>query len=122
VLSDGRVDAGLGPGSAAADYALAGVPFEERWPRFDEAVGAIRSAWSTDPGPFPGRFYRSDGPALQPKPAQAGGPPIWIGSWGSEAGLRRVARLADGWLASAYSTTPSAFARGGSTSGAEGGG
>jgi alkanesulfonate monooxygenase SsuD/methylene tetrahydromethanopterin reductase-like flavin-dependent oxidoreductase (luciferase family) len=41
---------------------------------------------------------------------QAGGPPIWIGSWGSDAGLRRVARLGDGWLASAYNTTPVMFA------------
>ena len=38
-----------------------------------------------------------------------GGPPIWVGSWGSDAGLRRVARLADGWLASAYNTTPELF-------------
>src|SRR6266487_4019939 len=41
--------------------------------------------------------------------AQPGGPPIWIGSWGSDAGLRRVARLGDGWLASAYNTTPELF-------------
>jgi alkanesulfonate monooxygenase SsuD/methylene tetrahydromethanopterin reductase-like flavin-dependent oxidoreductase (luciferase family) len=38
------------------------------------------------------------------------GVPIWVGSWGSEAGMRRVARLADGWLASAYNTTPQRFA------------
>jgi len=38
------------------------------------------------------------------------GPPIWMGSWGSAAGLRRTARLGDGWLASAYNTTPEAFA------------
>ena len=47
--------------------------------------------------------------SLEPRPAQPGGPPIWVGSWGSEAGLRRVARLADGWLASAYNTTPELF-------------
>ena len=41
-----------------------------------------------------------------------GGPPIWVGSWGSAAGLNRVARLADGWLASAYNTTPELFAEG----------
>ena len=35
--------------------------------------------------------------------------PIWIGSWGSETGLRRVARLGDGWLASAYHVTPASF-------------
>ena len=46
---------------------------------------------------------------MEPPPAQPGGPPIWVGSWGSEAGLRRVARLADGWLASAYNTTPELF-------------
>ena len=46
-----------------------------------------------------------------PAPAQRPGPPIWIGSWGSAPGLRRVARLADGWLASGYNTTPELFAR-----------
>ena len=35
--------------------------------------------------------------------------PLWIGSWGSPAGLRRVARAGDGWLASAYNTTPERF-------------
>ena len=38
---------------------------------------------------------------LEPKPVQKPSLPIWIGSWGSNAGLRRVARLADGWLSSA---------------------
>jgi alkanesulfonate monooxygenase SsuD/methylene tetrahydromethanopterin reductase-like flavin-dependent oxidoreductase (luciferase family) len=37
---------------------------------------------------------------------------VWLASWGSAAGLRRVARLGDGWLASAYNTTPQAVARG----------
>lgn len=47
--------------------------------------------------------------SLTPLPAQPGGPPIWIGSWRSDAGLRRVARLADGWLASGYTTDPEGF-------------
>jgi alkanesulfonate monooxygenase SsuD/methylene tetrahydromethanopterin reductase-like flavin-dependent oxidoreductase (luciferase family) len=49
---------------------------------------------------------------LEPFPAQKSGPPIWVGSWGSKAGLQRVARLADGWLASGYNTTPEIFAKG----------
>ncbi len=57
-----------------------------------------------------GEFYSTQGLALEPYPAQRPGPPIWIGSWGSQAGLGRVARLGDGWLASAYNTTPEAFA------------
>ena len=47
---------------------------------------------------------------MRPHPNQQPGPPVWIGSWGSRAGLRRTARLGDGWLASAYNATPELFA------------
>jgi probable F420-dependent oxidoreductase len=109
LLSGGRLDAGLGPGSSEADYALAGIPFGERWVRFDEAVAAMRALWDRDASAFVGRYYDTTGVTLSPPPGQPKGPPIWIGSWGSEAGLRRVARLGDGWLASGYNTTPEAF-------------
>ena len=85
-LSGGRLDAGLGPGSSQADYALAGVPFDERWVRFDEAVSAMRASWDVDGAPFVGRFYDTTGVTMAPPPAQPKGPPIWIGSWGSDAG------------------------------------
>ena len=110
LLSGGRLVVGVGPGSSAGDYAAVGVPFEERWKRLDEAVRALRVLWSGEGPPFRGSFYSTEGVTLEPYPAQRPGPPIWIGSWGSEAGLRRVARLGDGWLASAYNTTPVAFA------------
>jgi alkanesulfonate monooxygenase SsuD/methylene tetrahydromethanopterin reductase-like flavin-dependent oxidoreductase (luciferase family) len=108
VLSEGRVTAGVGPGSSARDYEAAGIPFEERWKRLDDVVPALRALWRGES--YRGVFYSTEGIELLPHPAQAGGPPIWIGSWGSEAGLRRTARLADGWLASAYNTTPEEFA------------
>jgi probable F420-dependent oxidoreductase len=110
LLSGGRLVVGVGPGSSARDYAAVGVPFEERWKRLDEAVRALRTLWRGDGPPFKGTFYSTEGIALEPHPAQRPGPPLWIGSWGSEAGLRRTARLGDGWLASAYNTTPEAFA------------
>jgi alkanesulfonate monooxygenase SsuD/methylene tetrahydromethanopterin reductase-like flavin-dependent oxidoreductase (luciferase family) len=109
-LSGGRALVVVGPGSSPRDYESVGVPFEERWQRLDEAVLALRSLWRSGAEPFVGRFYSTEGIQLQPFPAQPGGPPIWIGSWGSDAGLRRVARLGDGWLASAYNTTPELFA------------
>lgn len=111
LLSGGRLDAGLGPGSSQADYALVGIPCDERWVRFDEAVSAMRALWDVNGAPFVGRFYDTTGVALAPPPAQPKGPSIWIGSWGSDAGLRRVARLGDGWLASGYNTTPEDFAK-----------
>ncbi len=115
VLSGGRVEAGLGPGSSASDYALVGIPFDERWQRFDEAVAVMRSLWDREAQPFVGRYYDTTDITLAPAPIRPKGPPVWIGSWGSTAGLRRVARLADGWLASGYNTTPEAFTRSWST-------
>ncbi|GAA4472246.1 LLM class flavin-dependent oxidoreductase [Phytohabitans houttuyneae] len=104
VVSGGRLVLGVGPGSSAHDYEAAGVPFGERWPRFEESIQVLR-ACLTDGAPFEGRFY-AGGPPLRPRPPRVDGPPIWVASWGSDAGLRRVARLGDGWVASAYNTTP----------------
>jgi alkanesulfonate monooxygenase SsuD/methylene tetrahydromethanopterin reductase-like flavin-dependent oxidoreductase (luciferase family) len=111
VLSEGRVLAALGPGSSERDYGLAGIAFEERWGRFDEAVTALRSLLAGERTPDDARYYRIPADVeLAPRPQQPNGIPLWIGSWGSRAGLARVARLADGWLASAYNTTPAGFA------------
>jgi alkanesulfonate monooxygenase SsuD/methylene tetrahydromethanopterin reductase-like flavin-dependent oxidoreductase (luciferase family) len=109
-LSGGRTLVVVGPGSSPRDYHSVGIDLGERWQRLGEAVLTLRSLWGRDSTPFVGRFYSTEEVQLQPYPAQPGGPPIWIGSWGSDAGLRRVARLGDGWLASAYNTTPGLFA------------
>ena len=90
VLSGGRFVLGVGPGSSAQDYAAVGLPFERRWRLFDEAVRRVRTELDDEESRIP----------------------IWVGSWGSAAGLRRVARLGDGWLASAYNTTPEQVAAG----------
>lgn len=103
ILSGGRLMLGVGPGSSRADYALAWVDFAERWPRFEAAVRELRSHLTGDD---------RAASALEPRPDRPGGPPIYIGSWGSPAGLRRVARLGDGWLASAYNTSPAQVAAG----------
>lgn len=109
-LSGGRLVVGVGPGSSEHDYRAAGIAWEERWPRFEEAVQALRALLRPGSAPFEGRFYSTAGMELLPPAAQAGGPPIWVGSWGSATALRRVARLGDGWLASGYNATPEAFA------------
>ena len=110
-LSGGRLIACVGPGSSARDYATVGIPFEERWKRLDEAIPILRALLSRENSVFKGTFYNTEGIRLEPFPAQEPGPPIWVGSWGSRAGLQRVARLGDGWLASGYNTTPELFAK-----------
>jgi alkanesulfonate monooxygenase SsuD/methylene tetrahydromethanopterin reductase-like flavin-dependent oxidoreductase (luciferase family) len=108
VLSGGRVIAGLGPGSSPGDYHALGIGFEQRWARFEESVVMVRALLAGNLPPN-GRYHSAPEQALQPLPVQRP-VPIWLGSWGSPSGLRRVARLGDGWLASAYNTTPAAFA------------
>lgn len=112
VLTGGRVVAGVGTGSMFRDYEIVGMDPQEMWPRFEEGVRAMRAYLTPDAPPFKGVFYDTTGVDLDPKPVQKGGLPIWIGSWGSQAGLRRVARLADGWLSSAGPghQTPEQFA------------
>src|SRR3954469_16699945 len=51
VLSEGRLIAGLGPGSSKRDYDALGVSFDERWKRFDQAVAVLRSLLEGDPRP-----------------------------------------------------------------------
>jgi alkanesulfonate monooxygenase SsuD/methylene tetrahydromethanopterin reductase-like flavin-dependent oxidoreductase (luciferase family) len=109
ILSDGRLIAGLGPGSSQRDYEALGVPFDDRWKRFDEAIVMLKALLRGEAHADAGRYFAAPDTALSPAPRQAGGVPLWIGSWGSEAGLRRVARVGDGWLASAYNTTPERF-------------
>ncbi len=104
-LAEGPVVAGLGPGSSRVDHDLVGVPFEDRWARFDEALRLVRALLAGEPVPD-GRFYAVGGARLAPS---GGAVSVWSASWGSPARLRAVARDADGWLASAYNTQPASF-------------
>ena len=112
VLSAGRLVAGVGPGSSKHDYDAVGVLFDDRWKRFDESVVILRALLRQEAVPQSTRYFNPPELDLAPAPRQERGVPLWIGSWGSAAGLRRVARLGDGWLASAYNTTPHQFLAG----------
>lgn len=110
LLSGGRLVAGVGPGSSKRDYDALGISFEDRWKRFDEAVMILRALLRDEPVPDHTHHFALPDDPLAPAPWGREGIPVWIGSWGSPAGLRRVARLGDGWLASGYNTTPEQFA------------
>jgi probable F420-dependent oxidoreductase len=102
LLSGGRVRLGVGAGWQQAEFESLGVPFTERGRRMDEAIALIRRYWSEPSVTFEGKFYQAEAMAMDPKPAQAGGVPIWIGG-DSEPALRRAGRLGDGWMAMADS-------------------
>lgn len=109
-LSDGRLLAAVGAGSSVRDYDALDISFDARWERFDEALAVLRALLKGEPFPADARHYPGASEVeLAPLSRQQRGIPLWIGSWGSRAGLARVARASDGWLASAYNTDPKRF-------------
>ncbi len=102
---------GVGAGSTAADYAVHGRPFEQRFNAFEQSLAALREIFATG-----GRGDAN----LSPWPSVSGGPPIFYGTWGK--GVARAAREFDGWIASGMHRTPEQVARAAGAYDAAGGG
>ena len=94
-LSEGRVILGVGVGSLEQEFALLGVDFDDRGPRFEDALRALRAAFGERVPSYAGTHYRFDGFVIDPLARQSR-MPIWIGGR-SPRSLRRALRLADGW-------------------------
>jgi len=98
--SDGRVILGVGIAgdvpNIRREFEAAGVPFEKRVGRLLEGLRLCRALWTGQPVDWDG-YWKVDQGVLAPTPAQAGGPPIWMGG-GAPAGLIRAGREWDGWF------------------------
>ena len=105
ILSGGNLVIGVGEGSTAKDFDAVGLPFEERRRRLNEAVPLLRRLFTEEHVTHQGNHYSFEDISVLPHPIQQPHPPIWMSSWSSEIGLRRVARLADGWVASGWHST-----------------
>ena len=104
VLHAGPFIAGIGAGSGRTDYAVVGVPFPERWTRFDEAARILRAV-------LRGEDRLDVGPDAVFAPLPDPAPQVWVArSWGSRFRLRDIAGTADGWFASGYNTDPARYA------------
>ena len=97
ILSDGRLDAGLGLGWNADEFAAAGAPMERRGARAEEFIACLQAIWTQDPVSFDGEFYRVPASYVDPKPVQQPHPPILLGG-SAETALARAGRLAAGWV------------------------
>ena len=96
-LSAGRVDFGVGVGWLREEFEALGVPFQRRGQRTDEYLAAMRSLWCDEVSEFHGELYDLRPCRKYPKPVQLPHPPIHVGGE-SDAALRRVARLGQGWF------------------------
>lgn len=103
-LSGGRLLPAFGLGAVnAAEHQAFGVRREDRASIFDEALGLMRRLWTEDEVTHHGRWFDLEGITVRPKPLQQ---PldVWLGGI-APSELRRVGRLADGWLPSFVTPT-----------------
>jgi alkanesulfonate monooxygenase SsuD/methylene tetrahydromethanopterin reductase-like flavin-dependent oxidoreductase (luciferase family) len=98
-ISNGRLVVGLGVGAdrIKVEFESVGVPFSERGERLNECIEIFRQAWSGRDISFKGKFYQINGVKMNLRPKQNGGPKIFLGGT-KKVSLRRVSRLADGWM------------------------
>ena len=97
LISGGRAVIGIGAGWNREEMANHGVDYAQRWAITREKVLAMREIWREDEAEFHGKHVDFDPIWCYPKPAQAGGPPIWIGA-NSKWVFDRIADYADGWM------------------------
>lgn len=95
LLSEGRLDFGIGRGYQWTEFHGFGVPMEERGPRFNEAIEVVLRSWTSDaPFSYEGKYWRFEDANPLPKPVQRPHPPVWVAT-DSDEGFRMCAR--NGW-------------------------
>jgi probable F420-dependent oxidoreductase len=96
ILSGGRFELGVGISWNAAEYEALGQNIRNRAARIEEQISVLRLLWSQPYVTFKGRYHTLDKVGLNR--ATIPPIPIWLGTEFGELALRRVARLADGWM------------------------
>jgi probable F420-dependent oxidoreductase len=96
VLSGGRLRLGLGVGWNQDEFTAMGADFQDRGAHIEEQMAVLRELWTKPQVSFEGRWHTIHNATMPPLPVQR--PiPLWLGGQ-AEAVLRRVGRLADGWI------------------------
>jgi probable F420-dependent oxidoreductase len=103
-ISRGRLEVGVGIGGRNRMFSAFAVDPETFVARFNEGLRLMRALWTEPRVNFTGRFWQLDGAAMEPKPFQKPGPPVWFGG-SVPAALRRAARRGDGFFGAGSQTT-----------------
>lgn len=112
LVSGGRFDLGIGAGWYEPEFEAFGYEFPSTGDRFgllEESVQVVAGLFAEGSFSYQGKWFQIDGAYNHPRPAQGGGPPIWVGGKGGDRLLRLVARHASGWN-TAWKRTPESFA------------
>jgi alkanesulfonate monooxygenase SsuD/methylene tetrahydromethanopterin reductase-like flavin-dependent oxidoreductase (luciferase family) len=106
LLSGGRIDLGIGPGYRYNEFAGFCIPMEEAEDRFDESVGVMIKAWTSDqPWSHRGKYWQFDDVVVEPPTAQRPHPPLWMGA-GSPESIKKVAAQGYKLLLDQYASIP----------------
>lgn len=100
VVSDGRLELGVGAGWHEAEYDSYGWEWRggfERLMRLDESIRLMKEMWTSDEPQFEGDHYQIQGAYCEPRPVQDPHPPILVGGAGEQVTLKLVAKHADMW-------------------------
>ena len=103
-ISRGRLEVGVGIGGRNRMFSAFAVDPETFVARFNEGLRLMRALWTEPRVNFTGRFWQLDGAAMEPKPFQKPGPPVWFGG-SPPAALRRAVRHGDGFFGAGSQTT-----------------
>ncbi len=98
VISNGRLELGVGAGFQKEEHEAYGLPFFEpqsRIGRLEEAVSIIKKMWTEEKTSYEGRYYKTRDAACEPRPLQKPHPPIVIGGAGEKLTLKVTAQHAD---------------------------
>ncbi len=96
VLSSGRLRLGVGIGWNPVEYEALGENFRTRGARIEEQIEVMRQLWTREVLSYRGKYHRITEAGINPLPVQR--PiPVWMGAI-ADVGLRRTARVADGWF------------------------
>lgn len=98
-LSGGRLMLGVGVGWNREEFENANntIPFKRRYSGLEEVVAATRTLFREEAPEYHGDYVDFDPVWFEPKPTQAGGPPVLMGAMGP-VGIAHAARWADGWM------------------------
>lgn len=96
VISGGRVIMGAGAGYLEGEFDALGADFANRNDRSDDALMAMKAAWSGESVVLTKPGFEAAGNRMLPAPIQKPHPPIWIGGNSARA-IRRSVDFADGW-------------------------
>jgi len=111
VLSEGRMDLGVGVGWQREEYEAAGLSFKDRGRLLDHTLEVCQTLWTQQRASYESPELTFDGIHQMPKPVQPGGVPMWISGTVNNAVARRIARFGSGWIpwGPAYADMPSAI-------------